>query len=363
MTAPDALAAGDPAAWREAVAEYGPMLARIAHLDFRLSAEDAADAAQETWASLLRHAGRIDPAGLRGWLAVVMRNACLTRIRRERRYRPCSDAPEVFEREPAADFADDVTGALDALGAPRIADLAEALPRQQRRAVAARMEGESMEEIAAELGVAVNTVKGHLHRARAALRKALERPEETGPARAAGELVTVHQAAGLLGVPAGTVRELAEAGALPAGRSGDGRVLLALDGVLEMRRSRARNARRDAAARAAQARAAARRARSADPLTLPARRRIPEFITTGQAARLARTSADQVAKEADRGDLPCERPGGRFRRFARADVEAWLIRRAAHRPVSPEMLAYEQRRAEFIAWLEAQLPREDGEAA
>lgn len=171
MTDPLALraASGDPDAWREITRAYGPMLEGIAR-QHRLDAADAADVMQETWISLFRHAAGLDPAGLRGWLAVTGRNACLDRIRRNRRYVPCSDAPWIFDREPAPDIAIGVIAALEAARAVR---LLKALPAQQGRALAARAQGLSVAEVAAGLGCSEGAAKSHLSRARTALRNAM----------------------------------------------------------------------------------------------------------------------------------------------------------------------------------------------
>lgn len=87
----------------------------------------------------------------------------------------------------------------------------------------------------------------------------------------------------------------------------------------------------------------------------------PGTLTTGQAAALAGTGITQVVRECDRGDLPYTRTAGGHRRFRRGDVEAWMFRRKVG-PCAPALLAYEQRRAEFTAWLEEQLA-ERAEAA
>src|SRR4051794_12825258 len=66
----------DESAWAELVAEFGPMMRSIA-AGFRLTAEEAADAAQTTWLRLLKHIGRIrEPDRIAGWLATTMRREC-----------------------------------------------------------------------------------------------------------------------------------------------------------------------------------------------------------------------------------------------------------------------------------------------
>lgn len=61
------------------------------------------------------------------------------------------------------------------LGVPEVVEALGRLSLQQRLAVALHhLEGLSVDETAREMGIAAGTVKAHLHRARAALRDALE---------------------------------------------------------------------------------------------------------------------------------------------------------------------------------------------
>jgi RNA polymerase sigma factor (sigma-70 family) len=68
---------GDEEAWSNLFRQYNPLLGHIA-VGFRLSPEQAADAAQNTWMSLVQNLGRVrEPDKLQGWLSVTMRRECI----------------------------------------------------------------------------------------------------------------------------------------------------------------------------------------------------------------------------------------------------------------------------------------------
>ena len=129
----------------------------------------AEDVAQEVfvklWQALPRYDGR---AQLSTWIYAITRNAAISALRRRRRALSMSD-PAVFEqveRRSAAAVVEPEDAALWQLVA--------ALPDKQRQAVTLYYQDERpVEEVAAMMGLPVNTVKTHLHRARAALAAAL----------------------------------------------------------------------------------------------------------------------------------------------------------------------------------------------
>jgi RNA polymerase sigma-70 factor (ECF subfamily) len=140
------------------------------------TAEDVAqDVFVKLWKALPRYDGR---AQLATWIYAITRNAAISALRRRR--------PEVSLDEP------DVLAAAEAAGAHRpdaadgardldraLARLVDALPERQRQVVTLYyLEERSCDEVAAMLGMPVNTVKTHLHRARARL------AAELGPAAA-----------------------------------------------------------------------------------------------------------------------------------------------------------------------------------
>ncbi|HEU5467667.1 MAG TPA: sigma-70 family RNA polymerase sigma factor [Steroidobacteraceae bacterium] len=135
----------------------------------------AEDLAQEVfvrlWQALPRYDGR---ARLSTWIYAITRNAAVSALRARRRSVSMSDAAVLAEVEdvaaaPAADPED-----------ARLRRAVDALPDKQRQAVTLYyLDERTVDEVAEMLGLPVNTVKTHLHRARASLRAALgESPEE-----------------------------------------------------------------------------------------------------------------------------------------------------------------------------------------
>lgn len=128
----------------------------------------AEDLAQEVfvklWQALPNYDGR---AQLSTWIYAITRNAAVSALRRRRRSISLSD-PAVLE---------EVEGVAAEPGAPGDRALwrqVEALPDRQRQAVILYYQDERpVGEVAAMMGIPVNTVKTHLHRARAGLAAAL----------------------------------------------------------------------------------------------------------------------------------------------------------------------------------------------
>ena len=158
------VADGDRVAFEELHRRYARSVLGIAlrRIGDRGRAEDAA---QETFASIWRSAGRFDPA--RGeatsWLYTVARNAIVDGLRR-RREPPVEEAPELVAPGPGPDDA-----AESGWVAWRVHRAIETLPEQQRSLVElAYWSGLSQSEIATYLDVPLGTVKT---RTRAALRR------------------------------------------------------------------------------------------------------------------------------------------------------------------------------------------------
>jgi len=174
----DRVRAGRAAADFEAlVAAYRRRVFGIAYaiVGSRAAAEDVAqEVFVKLWKSLDRYDGR---AQLSTWIYAITRNAAISALRRERPASSLSDEAVLAEAEARAAVADE----------PRADDAAlwravAALPDPQRRAVILYYQDERpVEEVAAMLAMPVNTVKTHLHRARARLATALGARAEPGP--------------------------------------------------------------------------------------------------------------------------------------------------------------------------------------
>lgn len=151
---------GDRDAFAELISRHHRRLYRLARATTR-SAEDADDALQD--ALLAAHRGapsfRHD-AAVSSWLHRIVVNACLDRVRRTRPTEPASD-------EEYGSVAD-ATGQVDTAIVVRRALMR--LPIEQRAAVlAVDMQGYSVADAAALLGVAEGTIKSRCARARARL--------------------------------------------------------------------------------------------------------------------------------------------------------------------------------------------------
>jgi RNA polymerase sigma-70 factor (ECF subfamily) len=168
---------GRPAAESELAAlmdEHGRavLVLAFAYLRDRSLAEDVF---QEVFVRADR-ARRADggPARTRSWLLAVTANLCRSQLRARSRC-PLLLVAEIPESGGASP-----DGADAALARERDRELAEAvlaLPVPLREAVVLYYyEGLSTPEVAEALGVGAITVRTRLHRARSALRRALERP-------------------------------------------------------------------------------------------------------------------------------------------------------------------------------------------
>jgi RNA polymerase sigma-70 factor (ECF subfamily) len=146
-------------------------------------AEDARDCSQEAFIRLHERAGSFGgQAKFSTWFYRIVVNCCLDHRRRGRGWRsllarrapPDGQRPDdLLERQPAA--ADDpVERVEEAQRMSRLWRAVETLSPQQRAAVVLQCrEGLSTREVAEALGLAEATVRVHLHRAFAALRRDL----------------------------------------------------------------------------------------------------------------------------------------------------------------------------------------------
>ncbi|MEU4339774.1 RNA polymerase sigma factor SigM [Nocardia sp. NPDC023852] len=142
--------------------------------------EDAADSLQDALLSAHRRAASFRAeAEVRSWLHAIVVNACLDRIRRNKTRRAFSHSPETMP-EPGDDRDE-----MAELEMSMIVDHALfSLPPDQRTAlVAIDLEGYSVSEAAAMLGVPEGTIKSRCARARQRLKERLEFLRDPGNRR------------------------------------------------------------------------------------------------------------------------------------------------------------------------------------
>ncbi len=133
--------------------------------------EDAADSLQDALLSAHRTAGSFRAeAEVRSWLHAIVVNACLDRIRRNKTRRALSLSPESMP-EPK-----DIRDEMAEVEMSMVIDRALfSLPPDQRTAlVAVDVEGYSVAEAAALLGVPEGTIKSRCARARQRLKERLD---------------------------------------------------------------------------------------------------------------------------------------------------------------------------------------------
>ncbi len=176
----NALAAGrSEAAFEALVAGYRR---RVFGLAFSILRDRAAaeDLAQEVFVKLWKILHSFDGrAKLSTWVYAITRNAAISALRKRRASSSLSE-PHVLAEAEAATASHDEVGADDSTLWRAVAKL----PDSQRQAVTLYYQDERpVEEVAAMLGLPVNTVKTHLHRARARL--AIELGAATGGENAA----------------------------------------------------------------------------------------------------------------------------------------------------------------------------------
>jgi RNA polymerase sigma-70 factor (ECF subfamily) len=176
------IAAGDDVAFDLLVARHQGRAYRLAWSLLR-DAEDARDLSQEAFIRVWESArGFRGDARFSTWFYRILVNLCLDHRRRRRWWtlrlardeHPDAGAP-LAERQPTTE-PDAEARVSDAQELSRLWDAVHRLPSRQRAAVVLHVqEGLSTSEVAEVLGCAETTVRVHLHRAVAALRKTVER--------------------------------------------------------------------------------------------------------------------------------------------------------------------------------------------
>jgi RNA polymerase sigma-70 factor (ECF subfamily) len=159
-------AAGQAGAWDEILALYGERLYNLA-FQFAGSRPEAEDLTQEIFLRLFQNLRRYrGEAPLAAWAFRLSRNLCIDHYRRMREERRSVAVSEEILRQVAA--GDDPRA--EAERRQEVAAVYQALeemPESLAEVVVLRdLQGWSLEETAAALGVPVGTVKSRLHRAR-----------------------------------------------------------------------------------------------------------------------------------------------------------------------------------------------------
>jgi RNA polymerase sigma-70 factor (ECF subfamily) len=177
------LRGGDGGAFETLVCTHTAALLRVARR-FMRAEEDARDAVQDAFVAAFRSIDRFESnAQLATWLHRIVINACLMRLRTQRR-RPEEDIEEYLPRfredghqvtpsQPWCETAETILQRTELCGVVRAA--IDDLPDTYREVLLLRdIEELTTEEAAEALGVTENAVKIRLHRARQALRTLLD---------------------------------------------------------------------------------------------------------------------------------------------------------------------------------------------
>jgi len=164
-------AAGDRAALRALMEAEGGRMLGVARRMLR-RADLAEDAVQETLVLVWRRAHQFDPArgSAKGWVYTILRNRCLTLLRREDR--EIATEPEAFDREADGVVLDQ---AFDRLGTTTdLRRCLEGLDDQTRRAIlSSYVLGHSHGEIAGRMEAPLGSVKSWVRRGLGKLRECL----------------------------------------------------------------------------------------------------------------------------------------------------------------------------------------------
>jgi RNA polymerase sigma-70 factor (ECF subfamily) len=157
---------------------------RVYNLAYRMlgDAEEARDAAQETFLSCFRNLGKFrGDAAFSTWLHRIAANVCFDALRK--RSKGPVEAIRFHEPVAAPDHGDQTATSIDVQRA-----LLSVSPEFRAVLILHEIQDVPVEEIAAALELPVGTVKSRLHRGRVTLGRALAwEPETTQPPSKAGE--------------------------------------------------------------------------------------------------------------------------------------------------------------------------------
>lgn len=167
-----AVARGDPDAWAEVLARYGPMVeARIR--SFRLQAADALDAQQATWLRLTQYAARLHtPEHLGGWLSTVATRECLAILRFNRARHADDDAVARVPDQASGPERCAIESETRRMVQAAVGDLS-----QRRQVLVLSLfanKPQPYAELSSETGIPIGSIGPTRARALTALRRALE---------------------------------------------------------------------------------------------------------------------------------------------------------------------------------------------
>jgi RNA polymerase sigma-70 factor, ECF subfamily len=126
---------------------------------------DAQDVVQDAVLRALRYFGGYREGDARAWLLAIVRNCCLTWLKRDRIRR--ASVPFVDEMAEAVDPHEADTAAIDGSNRAALERLVAELPTEFREVIVLReVEGLSYKEISDVIGAPIGTVMSRLARAR-----------------------------------------------------------------------------------------------------------------------------------------------------------------------------------------------------
>jgi RNA polymerase sigma factor (sigma-70 family) len=159
--------AGDDGAWAELVERYSRYVYAISVQGFRLSAHDAEDVFQDTFARIYDRLDALrDDEAFRPWLAQLTRRLCLDRLRENGRTQPFDEVAHVDEAADALERLNEALAVRDALG-----ELSENCREILDRFFA---RDESYRTISAALELPPGTIASRISRCLGSLRARLE---------------------------------------------------------------------------------------------------------------------------------------------------------------------------------------------
>jgi len=167
------IATGDPDAVQECIDRYGNLVWTIARR-FTRSASEAEDAVQEVFIDLWKSAARFDPdrSTEAGFVAMVARRRLIDQLRRAERRPRTTEIPDGFE--VAGMDAEQLEMNADAALAARA--LKRIKPEQRSVLLMSVYHGMTHAQIVEETGLPLGTVKSHIRRGLAEVRRILGEP-------------------------------------------------------------------------------------------------------------------------------------------------------------------------------------------